>query len=133
MERENRIKGIIILIALTLVAFIMFSGKISYTIEGDILRVGSFISGESKVALQDIEELELRDGMTIGERTFGISSLKVLGGTFTNDEFGKYKVYIYKDIGKFIILHTDDGVIVFNLETEGKTETLYEELLGKVE
>lgn len=133
MGKENKVKGIITLIILAVVALIMFSGKVSYTLEEGTLEVGSFMSGKSKVALQDIKELELRDGMTVGERTFGVSNLKVLGGTFTNEEFGKYKLYIYKDVSNIIVVHTDEGIMGFNLETEEDTETLYKELQEKIE
>ena len=132
MGKENKVKGIIAIISLAVVALIMFSGKVSYTLEEGTLEVASFMSGKSKVPLQDIEELELRDGMSVGERTFGVSNLKVLGGTFTNEEFGRYKLYLYKDVDKVIIIHTDEKIIAFNLDTEEKTEAVYQELQDKL-
>ncbi|WP_426350775.1 PH domain-containing protein [Alloiococcus sp. CFN-8] len=128
MKRKDKIKGIISLTVLVLVAWIMFSGKISYRLEKDTFQVGSFLSGNSKVGIQDIKELELREGIKTGERLLGISSFRMLGGSFANEEFGKYKLYKYKDLDKVIVIYTADGVIVFNLETEEKTQNIFKEL-----
>ena len=128
MKKKDKIKGVINLTVILVVAWIMFSGKISYRLEGDIFQVGSFLSGKSKVSIQDIKELELRDGIKTGERLLGISSFRMLGGSFSNEEFGKYKLYKYKSVDEIIVIHTADGVIVFNLETEEKTENVYKEL-----
>lgn len=133
MKKKDKIKGIINLTVLVVVAWIMFSGKISYSLDGDTFKVGSFLSGKSEVNIQDIKELELRSGITTGERTFGISSFRMLGGTFTNEEFGKYKLYKYKAVDRVIVIHTTEGVIAFNLENEEKTEDIYEELQGMIE
>ena len=133
MKRKDKIKGIINLTVVVVVAWIMFSGKISYRLDGDTFQVGSFLSGRSKVSLQDIKDLELRDDIAIGERILGISSFRMLGGSFTNEEFGKYKLYEYKSVDEFIVIHTAEGVIVFNLETEEKTENIYKELQGRIE
>jgi len=133
MKKKDKIKGIINLTVVVLVAWIMFSGKISYKLEGDTFQVGSFLSGKSKVSIQDIKELELRDGIKTGERILGISSFRMLGGSFDNEEFGEYKLYKYKDLDKVIVIRTAERVIVFNLETEEKTENIFKELQGSIE
>ena len=133
MKRKDKIKGIINLTVVVVVAWIMFSGKISYRLDGDTFQVGSFLSGKSKVSIQDIKELELRDDITIGERILGISSFRMLGGSFANEEFGKYKLYEYKSVDEVIVIHTVEGVIVFKLETEEKTENIFKELQGSIE
>ena len=133
MKKDNKFRIIINITIMVSVAIVMLSGKVSYTLEGDTLVVGSFLSGKSKVEVQDIEKLELRNDFELGKRSFGISNLRISGGTFTNDEFGKYKLYKCNNVDKILIVHTEEGVIAFNLQTEEKTEAVYQELQGKLE
>ena len=61
MKKKDKIKGIINLAVLVVVAWIMFSGKISYSLDGDTFKVGSFLSGKSEVNIQDIKELNMQE------------------------------------------------------------------------
>lgn len=57
---------------------------------------------------------------------------KISSGTFTNDEFGAYRLYLHNRVRCAVVVrHGADETTVFNGETEEKTKEVYEELASR--
>jgi len=80
------------------------------------------------VAFNDINSIELRDNMKYGIRTFGFATANIYGGSFSNSEFKSYKMSVDNRIKKFIVLHHKDGILVFNLDSPGTTQAMYDSI-----
>lgn len=76
--------------------------------------------------------MEWRDVFDKGSRTWGTGTGKISSGTFTNDEFGAYRLYLHNRVRCAVVVrHGADGTTVFNGETEEKTKEVYEELASR--
>ncbi|MGN0099101.1 MAG: hypothetical protein ACI38Y_07235, partial [Candidatus Methanomethylophilaceae archaeon] len=77
----------------------------------------------------EIAYVELRTDMDYGDRVGGLGNGKVLTGNFRNDEFGKYRLAIWRAVDECIVVHTTGKTVVFNLENGDTTRAFYEDLL----
>ena len=85
--------------------------------------------GAIEVPYQKISEVEYRETNINGRRSFGIGTMKINSGRFTNEEFGDYTLYAYTSVKPVIVVHhSDNMVLVFNLKTVEETRSVYETL-----
>lgn len=134
MDREEKAKKIIrtvlTVVVIGVAAVLMFTGSAQATLKDGALTAKATAAGSQSVNVSDIQELELRDTLDAGSRSFGVGSTKVLGGTFSNSEFGSYKLYVNKSVSLYIVVKHTGGVLVCNSATEADTRALYDELLA---
>ena len=70
----------------------------------------------------------------MGDRLFGIGSLRLSVGRFENEEFGEYIRYSYTACKATVVLKDKKGqVFVLGRSDAEKTRALYEELLTRYE
>ena len=79
-----------------------------------------------------IHEIVYWSDIDYGTRTMGMSNIKVLTGSFDNDEFGRYRLAVYKDVSEAIVIHTADEIYVVNVDSSESTIRLFNELSSKV-
>lgn len=73
-----------------------------------------------------------RDVFDKGKPYLGDGTGKISSGTFTNDEFGAYRLYLHNRVRCAVVVrHGADETTVFNGETEEKTKEVYEELASR--
>ena len=76
-------------------------------------------------------DMELREGLKDfldrekGERVAGEETKRVCSGLYHNEAFGDYQLHVQTRLNNYIVVHTGDGVIVFNLESDETTKELY--------
>ena len=116
----------------TIVALIMiFVGNVKAELGEDKVTIKGPLT-TINIAYKDIEKLEFREDLDIGSRSFGVETLKGEAGTFSNDEFGKYKLCAYKSVDDYIVIYHKNGVAAFNLSSVEETREFYELLKEKL-
>lgn len=112
---------------------LLFAGDVSVSVGKNTVEVNAFMAAGSTVKYTDIEEVYLSDDVHYGSRVGGFGGLKISSGNFENDEYGRYKLYVYNDNDTLIVLKTnEDKYIVFNQSSQKNTEKVYESILEKV-
>ena len=80
----------------------------------------------------EVESIELRSDLSNflqnekGTLVEGKDQKRVCSGLFHNDAFGDYQLHVQTQLHNFIIVHAPDGVLVFALESDETTKSLYE-------
>jgi hypothetical protein len=120
-----------VLVVLALVAVLMFTGSITYTITDSALQIEATYHSDSLVTYDQIDAIELREDFNIGYRAMGYNSAKLSLGAYRNDEFGTFTLYAYTSCDSMIIIYSDGKVLAFNCATQQETEELYKLLLIK--
>ncbi len=87
---------------------------------------------DERISYQDIDGVELERDIDYGSRRSGYAGNELLSGNFRNDEFGNYKLAVYKSTDECIAVHHSGGILVFNLDSSDKTERYYNDLLSRI-
>jgi hypothetical protein len=77
------------------------------------------------VPYSDISTVDLRSELEYGIRTFGYSDGTVYSGSFSNKEFGQYKLSVNNKIKSSVVVRHIKGILVFNCTNEGDTVLAY--------
>lgn len=108
------------------------SSMIALSKEGMTLH--SSAGTETVLVWDDIEGVELREDLSYGTVKNGTDNNKEKSGTWTNDEFGDYELYVDPAIGNCIVMSLKDGrKIVINFESEKTTEGLVDAVAEMLE
>ena len=114
-----------------LVGIMMFIGSVDVTLTDTHVEIDATMMNE-EIPYSDITLVELRSDIDYGTRTMGMSNSKVLIGSFDNDEFGRYRLAVYRDVSEAIVIHTADEIYVVNVDSSESTIRLFNELSSKV-
>ena len=135
-RRKRRTMAAICVVAIAVilmfVAWMMTIGNISATLDDDSLSIDATLMHED-VDYGDITYVEIRTDMDYGDRIGGLGNSKVLTGNFRNDEFGKYRLAVWKDVNGCIVVHTTGKTVVFNLGSMDATRAIYEDLMERID
>lgn len=77
----------------------------------------------------DDSDIEMRSGLKDfdkGEQLDGKTNRQVCSGTYRNSEFGEYQLHAQMKLDKYIVVRNSDGILVFNIESDETTQTLYD-------
>lgn len=124
--------AIFVVAIFALVGWLMIIGDVSAELKDDRISIDATMMQED-VMLDDIVSVEWRGDVSYGSRTGGLGNSKVLTGNFENDEFGRYRLAVYKNVDPCIVIHTTGKTVVFNLSDEGSLHNMYTgltEILG---
>lgn len=114
--------------------FLKGYGEIEYNFEKSSFTVHTTLRKDYTVAFDGIEKAELKKNVNVGRRTNGYGSEKLSVGTFKNDEFGSYSLYVYNDCDTFVMLNLKDGtVLVVGGKDSTESERIYTEILKGME
>lgn len=134
MEKRKRsfIFTGLILAAVVIVFVVMNLVGVKGEIAADTVEISAPFFKES-VPFSQIADLQLRDSIPFGTRSFGGDFVGVKLGTFRNDEFGTYRCAVHTGTARIIVLKKSDGAyVVFNCKTPEQTEQLFADLLKKL-
>ncbi|MBQ8911432.1 MAG: SdpI family protein [Clostridia bacterium] len=118
-----------------LMSVLLFTGDVNYNYRDDrSFVVSCSFYGDLTVEYEDIVSIEYREEGRMGDRLFGIGSLRLSVGRFENEEFGEYLRYSYTACKATVVLKDQKGqVFVLGRSDAEKTRALYEELLTRYE
>ncbi|MBQ9940908.1 MAG: SdpI family protein [Clostridia bacterium] len=117
--------GIIILCFATV---LMFTGKIQVYCEDTFFKINATYWFDVKTDYSEIDTIEYRDYFDTGFRKNGFGSAKLSMGIFQNDEFGSYTLYAYTDAKEFIVLKSDENILVIGMKNAQETRKIYDTL-----
>lgn len=116
---------------LVIVGILLFSGKISAEIGDEGVSINSFLF-QKTILYDDITDLELREQLDKGTRTFGVGAFKISSGSFKNAEFEPYKLCVYNAVNAYIVIRSGDKITVFNLKTIEETQAAHTAISAKI-
>jgi hypothetical protein len=115
-----------VLIIIALVSLMIFSNVTVKMSETEIdIRCGM---DHYTVLVEDITSVQTINSLAVGVRVMGADLITKYSGTFKNDAYGSYKLFIYKNSGSCIEITTTKGVVVLNQKTAEDTLSLYENI-----
>ncbi|MCH5281875.1 MAG: DUF3784 domain-containing protein [Lachnospiraceae bacterium] len=134
-KRVMRAFGIPLLVIVLLLLLIpfLYLGKVtvSYEEQGFSVKVSGW--KEKKVLYEEIEDAELVTEFSVGSRTGGLATVKLLAGNFNNGALGAYELYAYKDSSEWLLLYREGKPLVIGFESAEETEELYEKILSEIQ
>lgn len=134
-QKNAAIVTVISVAAVIIVCIMLTSGGLKFTFGDNALTVKPSFGGGVELEYSELADatVEYREERVPGTRVMGYGSMKLLYGTFRNDEFGNYTRYTYTDSEASIVIYIGDDVIVLADETAELTRALYDELRLKIE
>lgn len=122
---------VLLLILITVVLVLFLAGNIDVYYEGESLIIKSSMTTYS-VLLKNIKTVELSSNYDKGSKIMGTDLYRVSAGTYSNSSYGRYKLFVYNSVPRYITINCDGAYIVLNLDTVEKTEKLYNNLIEKL-
>ena len=136
-RKKNRVSTavafLLTFLTLTVCGVLLFTGSVTATVDGDLLKVEATYHSDLSLDLSQVERFECREDGRSVPRVFGFGSPRLSLGTFQNEEFGNYTCYRYTQVAPCILLKTESEILVLNLASEGETKALFELLKEKTE
>ena len=130
--KAAKISIVFLIVLLIFVAWIMFTGNITYTIGEESFTIEADFYADMTVSYASIDSIEFREGNIPGIRTSGFQSARLLMGFFQNEEFGSYTRYTYTNPDGCIVIRSGSKVLVLSTQRYSETLKLYMELMGVV-
>lgn len=108
-----------------------FTGKYEINIEESAFTIDATYWHDTTVKYADITDIEYRDELVPGNRTYGYGSPSMIMGECENKEFGNHTRYAYDSCDACIVITIDKKKLVVNEKDVEKTKQLYDEILKK--
>ncbi|MBR2353365.1 MAG: SdpI family protein, partial [Clostridia bacterium] len=123
------ISVILVVVILALVAVLMFTGSVEVRYGETDFTVDVTYTGSVRFFYDEIEEIEYRETSDYGHRVAGFGSPRLSVGSFSNEEFGTYRLYAYTGCDASVVLYMkDDKVVVLNGANAARSEQIFKEL-----
>ena len=128
-QKSKRASLLLVALILAGMAYLMFTGDITFFYHSDSFTVKADFCEDLTVAYDAIDSIEYRTGNVDGARVMGFGSARLLMGTFENEEFGYYTRYTYTNPDACIVIRAGDQVLVLSSQTASQTKSIYLDLL----
>ncbi|NCB92705.1 MAG: DUF3784 domain-containing protein [Clostridia bacterium] len=130
-RRATRIMIIIVSAIGLLVCVMLVTGNVSVDMNEEGMNIQGSFWADKEVKWESIQSVSYETGITAGRRRNGLGSFRLRERLFENGQFGKYTMYAYVECEEYVVMETDDGILVLNQETAEKTQALYEIIQDK--
>ena len=134
MSKTERI--IFITVTALVAAFILFmsfAARLSFVYDESALTVDATLWSDIRLEYAEIDSIEYRAGGVPGSRINGYGSGRLLMGLFKNNELGTYTRYSYTRCESAILINCGGDWLVLSGENEAETQSMYEQLLSRLE
>lgn len=132
LKRGMGLTVVILLVTAVFLWFILFSGSVDVTVEGEKLIITTAQWDDMSLNIAAIDSAEYHPEGIEGSREWGYGSLRLLLGLFHNEELGNYTRYTYADTDACILLQVGEKWLVVNADGEEATQALYESILAAI-
>ena len=126
------ISAIVVSLILIFSFVLMSTGDVEIVCGNTAVEINADYWSDISVKYEDIDSIVLRDNVKSGMKTNGFNSAKLLLGTFTNDEFGKYTRYTYVKSKLCIVIEDDGNILVLGGKNDDKTREIYNDIIKKM-
>ena len=125
---------LISLIVIAGVALVMLFSRITVNIGPDKLEVSAPMAVPVTVPYCEINEVRLLDSLEVGESHRSVSNPAIMAGTYVNDAYTIYDLFVYKgNTTSYIEVRYRGSVyLILNLQSEPETRSLYETIKGTI-
>ncbi len=130
-KKSIAISAIIVSVIIVFSLVLMSTGDVEIVCGDDAVEINADYWSDISVEYEDIDSVVLRDNVDFGLKTNGFNSAKLMLGTFTNDEFGKYTRYTYTQNKLCIVIEDDGNVLVLGGKDDAETRRIYDEIISK--
>lgn len=110
---------------LIVVAVIMFTGNIHFTLGEDALGVSATYWNTTAISYEDIEEVSYAEGYDGGYRSFGFASARLNLGSFRSEGLGNYVRYTYVGVKPAVVVKAGRNTYVLSGRNTAETQALY--------
>ncbi|EYE87314.1 hypothetical protein Q428_13990 [Fervidicella metallireducens AeB] len=122
----------IILVLFLSVMFVRFdTSEFKLSIDGNMVKIDAPVYRYS-FNISDIKEIKKVDKVPRGIRTNGVSTSRYNLGDYNLNNYGKSKMYIYKENPPYIVIKLENIYVFINGKTRDITEQYYNLLLNNV-
>lgn len=128
----TRFTLIAVAVIFIIIGIFLCVGDVTVTCGDSSLTVDATYWESITVDYDDIDSVEFRKEDDPGSRIWGFGSLRLLLGTFENEEFGTYTRYSYTNPESCIVLTVDSKTLVIADKDAASSEALYKTLLEKI-
>jgi hypothetical protein len=135
-KRGQNVSSLILVMVVAIFLFFQLNGtggSVTHQLDQDKLGVACMDYPAVFVAYQDIMDLELVTSLRMDRTIESEEWDSGWCGTYENEEYGTYTLFAYSGTGEYIVIHDEDGVLIFNEKTPTATERVYEELQERCE
>ena len=80
-----------------------------------------------------IRSVKLAEDLQRGSRKNGVGGPTLQAGHYKNGEFGDYMLYSYTSCDTFVVLDTEQGIVVLNGKDDAATRKLYSDIQTAVD
>lgn len=122
----------LIVVILSGIAVITFTGNIAPKYDENTFTLEVTYWDDPTFSYSDIEDIEYREDVKVGERVNGFNSARLLLGYFRNEEFGNYTRFSYTGCDACVVMKVKGSTVVISMNDEESTKAFYEELLEKI-
>lgn len=131
------VKGSIIsIVVFFAVVAVMLLSHSSVELGDESFKASAVFVAPVEIAYDSVDSVTLldRDELDLGEKTSGFSNFFTIAGSYINDEYGLYDVYLDKsnDANCILVNYQKVGYVVFSTGDPEETNSIYEELLLRV-
>ena len=88
---------------------------------------------EEDILYEEVRSIELVDDLDLGESIESTKKGKLISGSYENEAYGSYRLAVYSNVDRWIVMNVNDHIFVVNYTTETETEQLYDTLLEQIE
>lgn len=124
---------VISVITAVVVSLLLFTGDITVSLNKTTMDINVSQWSDCQIPYKDIQSVTYKENINLGSRTNGLGSPKLQAGNFKNNDFGNYHLYAYTSCKSYLVLETDNGIVVINNKDKKVTKQLYEKLKKKME
>lgn len=126
--------SVLMLVAvLVLSGILLFTGSVQVECGEDALHVEVSYYGGTTIPYSRIQSVQLRMENISGSREWGLGTMRLLAGQFSNQEFGNFSRYTYSNPGACIVLELDTGTVVLSGKDQPHTQQIYAQLMQRLE
>lgn len=132
-KKEGTSKSIFTFIILIAVGLLLGYGMLgtSIKVEDDYLKITGLHS--QKILYSEMDSIKLKENLpNITAKTGGFSMAGKRLGSFTTDEYGKIKLFLFNNSSPFIYIEKTDGnMVILNDKESSMTEELFKDISNR--
>ena len=121
-------KGVVCIIIIG-TAILAFTGNIKASCDDTSVLIDADYWTDLKLPYDEIDEISCQKDIDTGNRTYGFGTPRLSLGNFQNEEFGAYTLYAYTRADTYIVITSNDDILVIGLKDSKSTEKLYDKIL----
>ncbi len=123
--------SVIIAVVLIFTLVLINTGDIVFNCGDTAVEINADYWDDIVVEYSEIDSITLRNDVDFGLKMNGFDSLRLMLGTFTNDEFGRYTRFTYRKSDLCIVIEDDGNILVLGGKDDAETRRIYDEIISK--